>query len=212
MLKHHGFNLWADSYDDTVKNTEKSNQYPFAGYTQLMNAIYGTIITRNPTNILDIGFGTALLTSRFYKAGIKVTGIDFSIEMIKIAQEKMPQANLLHWDFTKGLPTSLSKQSFDFIISTYALHHLDDKEKVRFITLLLDLLKPSGSILIGDIGFQTREELLHCKNNNQDSWDKDEIYFVYNELHQALQTKCKLTYHPFSFCCGVIEIKKLNCK
>lgn len=208
MLNNYGFDLWADSYDDSVKNADESHQYPFAGYTHLMNAIYGTIMNRAPAKVLDIGFGTAKLTSKLYDAGNHITGIDFSSEMINIASSKMPRATLLHWDFSLGIPPELSGETFDFIVSTYALHHLLDGAKASFITDLFDLLKPNGSILIGDVCFNTRDELLACQSSCGDDWDDDEFYFVFSELQARLQFSCSLSFHAFSFCSGVIEICK----
>lgn len=56
MLNDYGFNLWADSYDIFVEEADENNQYPFAGYTNLMNAIYGTIMHHSPAKVFDIGF------------------------------------------------------------------------------------------------------------------------------------------------------------
>jgi putative AdoMet-dependent methyltransferase len=62
--------------------------------------------------------------------------------MIKVALSKMPTANLIQWNFTSGLPPALSHQTFDYIVSTYALHHLTDMAKTNFIIQLLDMLNP----------------------------------------------------------------------
>jgi len=209
MLSNHGFDLWADHYDDSVRSAEDSNQYPFAGYTRLMNTVYGAIMNQAPATVLDIGFGTAKLTSKLYDAGNYITGIDFSPEMIKIAAAKMPNAILQLWDFSLGIPPELRGTTFDFIISTYALHHLTDDAKVTFIAGLLDLLAPDGSILIGDVCFNTREDLLACQASCGDGWDKDEVYFVFSELQARLCSLCSLRFHEFSFCAGIIEIRNI---
>ncbi len=208
MLNNHGFDLWSDRYDASVRHADESSQYPFAGYARLMNAIYGSIMNRPFSRVLDIGFGTAVLTSRLYDAGHAITGLDFSLEMIKIAHSKMPDANLLQWDFTLGVPPALRNQTFDFIVSTYALHHLSDDAKVDFIAELLGLLAPQGAILIGDVCFQTRSALLSCKAACGNTWDTDEIYFVFSELQERLSPFCRMAFHEFSFCSGVIEIRK----
>lgn len=209
MLNQHGFDLWSDSYDHSVKNAERNTQYPFAGYTALMNTIYGTIMNQSPAKVLDIGFGTAMLTSKLYDGGNVITGIDFSPEMLKIAQSKMPKANLLQWDFSDGIPPALNEHRFDFIVSTYALHHLSDDSKVDFITGLLDLLEVKGTVLIGDVSFKTRSGLISCKESCGDSWDEDEIYFVFSELRDSLSHLCNPAFHEFSFCSGIIEIQKI---
>ena len=56
--------------------------------------------------ILDIGFGTAVLTAKLYQDGYTITGIDFSKRMIEIAQQKMPGARLIQYDFAKDCQTA----------------------------------------------------------------------------------------------------------
>ena len=97
-----GFDLWADSYDNTVREAEENDEYPFAGYHRLMNAVYGTVMERSPAKVLDVGIGTALLSQKLYRRGCEVTGIDFSEEMLQSAQRKMPDASLMLCDFLAG--------------------------------------------------------------------------------------------------------------
>lgn len=106
---------------------------PFAGYKDVLNSIYNQVRQKENSEVLDIGFDTGILTSQLYYAGCSITGIDFSIKMIEIANQKMPNAKLINWDFSKGLPEEIKNHHFDFIISTYAIHHLSDKEKINFI-------------------------------------------------------------------------------
>ena len=53
--------------------------------------------------------------------------------------------------------------------------------KVTFIQSLLPLLRESGVIYIGDVAFDTRVE----RAQSGTRWDKDEVYFVYDELKKA---------------------------
>ena len=207
MLDNCGFDLWAESYDDSVKHAEENDQYPFAGYSRLMNAVYGTVRRHAPAKVLDVGFGTALLAKKLYDVGCEITGIDFSDEMIALAQPKMPKARLLQWDFTQGLPPAVAGETFDFIISTYALHHLAEGEQQDFVLALLQLLKPQGKLLIGDVCFPTEEALRQCRQACGDGWDDEENYFVYAKLWQQPEGFAA-SFHPFSFYSGVIEIAR----
>lgn len=203
-----GFDLWANDYDQTVQVSEESDLYPFAGYRKILNTIYNEVMQNKESAVLDIGFGTGVLTNKLYDSGHYIEGIDFSPKMIAIAQAKMPHANLIEYDFTKGLPESLKGKKYDSIISTYALHHLTDGEKVEFIKSLLPLLKESGKIYIGDIAFETREQLEVCRNDHIKYWDEDEYYFVYAEIASSLKDFCQCEFHPMSHCGGVILISK----
>ncbi|WP_200411808.1 class I SAM-dependent methyltransferase [Virgibacillus salexigens] len=205
MLNNKGFNLWADNYDKTVQVSEKNNQYPFAGYKKILNTIFNEVMQNRNSNVLDVGFGTGILTSKLYENGHQIDGIDFASEMISIAKTKMPNANLIEWDISNGLPPEITENRYDSIISTYTLHHLDDKEKISFITNLLSLLKENGKIFIGDVSFETREKLEKCRLDNIEYWDNDEYYLVHNEISFSLRNKCH--FYPISHCGGVFIIE-----
>lgn len=208
MLSKQGFNLWANDYDRTVQLSEENNEYPFAGYKEMLNRIFNEAMQKEESAILDIGFGTGILTAKLYDHGHLIDGIDFSEEMIVIAQEKMPKARLIQADITNGLPEPIAGSSYDTIISTYALHHLTDGEKTAFIETLLAHLKPDGKIFIGDIAFRTRADLAQCRLDNIRHWDEDEFYFTYDEFEKSVEGICKSEFHPVSHCGGVIVLSK----
>ena len=64
MLSNKGFDLWADGYDKSVQLCEEADEYPFAGYRKVLNAIYSAIRMGKGKRILDIGFGTGVLSGR----------------------------------------------------------------------------------------------------------------------------------------------------
>lgn len=209
MLTSHGFDLWTDVYEQSVRNADRNSEYPFAGYSALMNAVYGTVMQKAPAGVLDVGLGTGLLSKKLYDAGCAVTGIDFSAEMLSAARRKMPGAKLVLWDFTRGVPPELASETFDFILSTYALHHLTHEAQAEFIRALLKHLKPQGCMLIGDVCFPTEEALAQCREASGCLWDDEEYYIVFTKLMERLPGYAA-SFHPFSFCAGVIEIGHLG--
>ncbi|MGN7410265.1 class I SAM-dependent methyltransferase [Sporosarcina sp. SAFN-010] len=206
MLTNQGFNLWSDNYDQTVQVSEENNLYPFAGYKKILNTIFNEVMQEENSKVLDIGFGTGVLTSKLYENGHQIDGVDFSSKMISIAQSKMPNANLYEWDISVGLPPEIFENNYDSIISTYTLHHLTDEEKISFITDLIPLLKKDGNIFIGDISFETREKLDTCRQESIEYWDEDEYYFVYDEISSLLKVQCE--FYPISHCGGVFIISE----
>lgn len=205
MFNNEEFDAWVYEYDDMTKRSELADAYPFAGYSKVLDHIYKEIMKKEKTTVLDLGFGTAVLTSRLYDQGCEIYGQDYSTGMLKIASGKMPKAHLYQGDFSAGLVQELLEHKYDFIIATYSLHHLDDEQKVVFIDKLFDLLKEDGKILIGDISFATRSEMDKCKAEAKDEWDDEETYFVIEEFRNRYP---KLKYNDISFCGGVIELKK----
>ena len=205
MLDQKGFDLWAEGYDRSVELSDEEARFPFAGYKALLNEIYNRVLAGPHRTVLDIGFGTAFLTSRLYQAGAQIFGQDFSAEMVRLAREKMPEAQLYQGDFARGLRAELKENRYDAAIATYSLHHLDDGQKVRFIRELLPLLNEGGRIYIGDVAFRTRAELEACREAEGEKWDPDEIYFVFEELKKDIPA---LTFEPFSYCAGLLTLPK----
>ncbi len=204
MLDNKGFDLWADGYDKSVGVSDKDETYPFAGYKHILNEIYNRILSHSGRAVLDIGFGTGTLTTKLYEQGCDIYGQDFSERMIELAQSKMPDAKLYHGDFSMGLADDLKKTRYDAIVATYSIHHLTDSQKVTFINSLLPLLKEDGCIYIGDVAFNTREDLEKCKART-DWWDTDEIYIVADEMKKAFPA---MNFEQFSHCAGLLSLKR----
>ena len=203
MLNQQGFDLWADGYDRAVGLSDDESTYPFAGYRDVLGRIYRAVAQVPGAAVLDIGFGTATLTSKLYALGCDIYGQDFSARMIELAAAKMTNAHLYQGDFSVGLAEPLRARRYDFIISTYALHHLTDAQKRPFLRTLQGLLKEGGQILIGDVAFATRDDLDRCRAGAGEEWDDEEFYFVADELRSAFP---RLRFTPLSFCAGILEL------
>ena len=205
MLDNKGFDVWAEEYDTSVKLSNEDNTYPFAGYNEIIYKIYKKVISKSNATVLDIGFGTGTLTQKLYQYGCDIYGQDFSLRMIELASNRMPNANLYQGDFTKGVVEQLKQRLYDFIIATYSIHHLKRDEKVKFLHELLSLLNKNGMILIGDVMFETQKELEKCREELLDKWDNDESYCVVSDLKKEFPN---LQFERISFCSGIISLLK----
>ncbi len=203
MLNNVEFDLWADGYDKAVDISDEDNSYPFAGYRKVLGTIYKIIAAKPDAVVLDIGFGTGILTAKLYENGCTIYGQDFSARMIELASGKMPHAHLYQGDFTQGLVEPLLAQHYDFIIATYSMHHLTDEQKVPFLHMLLRQLNPGGLVLIGDVAFESRGQLEQCRKSAGDEWDEEEIYLVADELGRDFP---KLVFTRISYCAGVLSL------
>lgn len=202
MLHSDGFDLWANGYDRDVGLSDAEDTYPFAGYRQVLGDIYRRVREDARIHtILDIGFGTAALTSRLYEDGYAITGLDFSPRMLAIAREKMPHATLIRHDLNDGFPAALSAAAFDCIISTYALHHLTDAQKAGF---LQQCVAHAPLVLIGDVAFSDSAAQEACRRRAGDEWDEDEHYFVMDCLPPISGAAAAFT--ACSHCAGVVEL------
>ncbi len=205
MLDCNGFNLWADDYDKSVGISDEENTYPFAGYKDVLGIIFQTVMAKPNAVVLDIGFGTGILTTKLYEYGYTIYGQDFSSRMIELALEKMPDAKLYEGDFSKGLVEPLQCQKYDFIIATYAMHHLTTKQLTDFLHVLKERLNKNGKILIGDVAFETCEKLNECRQKAGNTWDNEEFYFVADELKTEFPNLC---FTQVSHCAGILTLSQ----
>ncbi len=206
MLDKKGFDLWADGYDRAVGISDEDGTYPFAGYKQLLNEIYNRVLDSKACSVLDIGFGTGTLSYKLSQHGIKIYGQDFSERMIEITKSKIPTAELYQGNFADGLAEELKHNKYDAIIATYSLHHLPDDKKVSLISELLTLLNDGGAVYIGDVAFETAEARAEARLRVGEEWDDDEFYFAASDMQKAFPD---ITFERFSFCAGLLCLKKL---
>ncbi len=79
--------------------------------------------------ILDIGIGTGLSSLLFYKAGLKVYGMDLSSEMLTVCKKKGIAEELRNHDLTIT-PYPYSEGSIDHAICVGVLNHFENIEPV----------------------------------------------------------------------------------
>lgn len=99
-------------------------------------------------NALDIGCGTGAFARRLAEHAQRVTAVDLSPEMIRLAQERSAKYRNIDFQLADIREVPLSSESFDCIASIATLHHLP------FAEILLKMktaLKPRGTILILDL-------------------------------------------------------------
>ena len=203
MLNNTGFDLWADGYDRDVGLSDEENSYPFAGYKAVLGRIYETVLRRDRPSVLDLGFGTGVLAARLYEQGCEIYGQDFSARMLELARARMPGARLYQGDFARGLVAPLTARRYDFVVATYALHHLTDAEKPDFIRQVLGLLREDGQLLVGDVAFATRADLERCRADAGADWDVEEYYFVAERMRRFFP---QITFRAVSECGAILTL------
>ena len=107
------------------------------------------------THILDVGTGTANLAIVIKKRSpnAEILGIDPDEKILKIAKSKIKKEKL-DIKFVKAFAQKLpfKKQSFDYVVSSFAIHHIPSHLKNQAFSEMYRVIKPGGTILIIDIG------------------------------------------------------------
>lgn len=143
------FENWADSYDDSVSGHDPEYKEVFKHYDHILNEV----AKRSFGHVLEFGPGTGNLTSKLLESGLKVTGVEPSPSMRKIAAEKLGgRAKIIDGDFLQ-----FPADNYHTIASTYAFHHLTDTEKVGALTTYGKILAPGGKIVFADTMYESEE-------------------------------------------------------
>lgn len=102
-------------------------------------------LSTSSPEILDLGAGTGLFSEFILQKypNAKITLVDLSQKMLDIAQKRFSSnknITIIQQDFTNFKGEKL----YDAVISSLAIHHLEDKAKAGLYNTIFSLLKPSG--------------------------------------------------------------------
>lgn len=96
--------------------------------------------------ILDIGCGAGIpIDKLLIENGFHVTGIDISPEQIKLAKINNPKGKFMIKDMTE---IDFSKNSFDAVVSFYAIFHIKREEHQILFNKIFSFVKPKGYLLV----------------------------------------------------------------
>ena len=201
------FDIWAETYNQTVNTTDKEGNYPFAGYTIIKTMIFNALQQGPRKRILDMGTGTGEITRPLYDEGHTIVGVDASKKMLEKAKETMPSATFILGDFSSALETI--EGQFHAILFNYSIHHLPLHEQKKLIMDLEPYLHSEGRVLIGDVMRQNRKSMEALREKYLDRWDDDEYYLVHDEfVDKDIDRLFKASYHEVSHCAGIIRLMK----
>lgn len=97
--------------------------------------------------VLDVGCGAGVPVTKFLvDEGYSVTGIDISDGMLSLAKKHVPEGSFLKTDMSD---MEFPENSFDGIVSFYAIIHLPREKHADLYEKFIKFLKPGGVMLIG---------------------------------------------------------------
>jgi phosphatidylethanolamine/phosphatidyl-N-methylethanolamine N-methyltransferase len=99
------------------------------------------------TNILEVGVGTGL-TLPLYPRHSKLTGIDFSAEMLEKAKRRADEEGLDHINLQvmDAQAMSFADNSFDLVVAAYVVTAVPDYK--RLMAEMVRVCKPGGNIVM----------------------------------------------------------------
>ena len=129
----HVHNEQADQYDQQVR------EYKWFGPEVLFGLTFEYVSPHD--RLLDLGIGTGLGSLPFAKVGLKVSGIDGSMEMLKICKSKDFTKDLKQFDI-RNTPLPYSNGFFNHVISCGLFQFFGDLEPM--VKEISRIIKPGG--------------------------------------------------------------------
>lgn len=124
-----GYDRWAQTYDATPNPVVALDR----------QHTLSTLRPRRGETILDAGCGTGAQLRRMREAGARPVGLDFSLEMLRVAQRRRA-GHLAQADLNDEFP--VRPRSFDALVSSLVSEHLTNLE--GFFAEVFAALRPGG--------------------------------------------------------------------
>ena len=177
-------------FDERAKDWDKK-QTTLDKSDACINHLKEKIDFSNIKNILDYGCGTGLIAFNLVEENNKVLGLDNSTGMIKEFNKKVKEKNLSNIKAKKHniLEEDLPKNSFDLIVISMSLHHIEDID--MFFKKSFEALKNGGYICVNDL--DKEDGSFHAKHNNEG------VYHFGFSKDELVETAKKIGFSDSSF-------------
>lgn len=161
------YRRWAPIYDSTFGAMTRPGRLAATGR---VNALGG--------RVLEVGVGTGL-SLRHYTPDVRVTGIDFSHDMLRLARQKVARKRLGHVEALRQMDARMldfADAAFDCVVAMYLISVVPEPERV--LAEMARVCRPGGEILIvnhfaADGGTLGRVETLLAPFADRMGWHAD---------------------------------------
>ncbi|MCY9660880.1 MerR family transcriptional regulator [Paenibacillus chondroitinus] len=175
------FDHQALTHDNNVVNNDRE----YKDYEKALQTTIDWVAPKAGERGLDIGTGTGNLAGKFLEKGISIAGIDQSKEMLKRCGRKHPQMELKLGNF---LAIPYLDGQFDFIVTSFALHHISDEQKILALGEMRRVLKPHGRICITDLMFENDDQKVQYIADLERQGRTDDIQLILNAYYATSST------------------------
>jgi ubiquinone/menaquinone biosynthesis C-methylase UbiE len=136
------WDVYADAFDDEADHGLRDPQVRAA-----WQALLAPLIPAEPVRIVDLGCGTGSLAVLLAEHSNRVSGIDISGNMIRLARAKARAAGVAV-DFVRGdaADPPFAEASFDLVLARHVLWAFENPDAV--LQRWVDLLAPDGRLIL----------------------------------------------------------------
>lgn len=159
----------------------------------------------NQMNILDLGCGRGWLSNRLSQYG-QVMGVEPMKPVVEYANTIYPELKIVSGTSFDLIDQGL-KGSFDLIVSSEVIEHVEDKDKPAFVESIQTLLKPNGFCVLTTPRAEIKSEFVKYSKPKQpvEDWISEhdlKALFQKNNfethLKKTISYRPRNRYHPFA--------------
>lgn len=175
------YNTFAEFYDGLTENVEYKDRAKYI--EKLINSF-----DREAGTILDLACGTGSLTLELYRRGFDIFGIDSSVDMLSVAQQKCAEkgAQIL-FVCQKMQKLELAGEIDTCICTLDSINHLTNPEDVKETFKRVAKYLAEDGLFIFDVN--TIYKHYEVLKNNYFVFDTDEVFCSWqNELDEETNT------------------------
>jgi cyclopropane fatty-acyl-phospholipid synthase-like methyltransferase len=132
----HGYDAMADRFAEWQKQ--------ITGSTRLERLEELLALLPGRRDVLELGCGAGVRSTRLLAERGRLTGIDISGEQIRRARERVPGATFVQADFTE---LQLDPASFDAVVAFYVFNHVPQDELGPLVGRIESWLRAGGFLL-----------------------------------------------------------------
>ena len=131
-----GYDAAADAFADWQRGVRGSTRL------DRLEELLG-LLPEHP-DVLELGAGAGVLSTRILAARGNLVGVDISAEQVRRARERVPAARFVHGDLTS---VDFDAASVDAVVAFYVLNHVAREAYAELLRRVARWLRPGGYLL-----------------------------------------------------------------
>ena len=189
----HFFDGMTGQYTETIERC-------FPRYREMLWALLRYLPELPPApRILELGCGTGnltvLLAARYPEA--RIEAMDISTESLAVARQRLNQNDRIHFQ-SADMQALDANATFDLVVSSIAIHHLNSSAKRTLFTSIHRCLHPNGCFAyadqfrgmtdaINEIHMDGWKTLTYSAGSNEEEWAMWMDHQRNHDVHDTLQ-------------------------
>lgn len=154
-------------------------------YESIFNFVLSAYIkskNTKPDTIIELACGTGNFAIQAAKQGYRVTGVDISDEMLRIAKDKSRKQGLLVTFINQDISRLKLKEKYELAVCCYdGINHITDEDKLRDVFVNVSRCLLPGGLFIFDVNSAYKFSHIYSDNVYYESYD-DLTYIWQNQF------------------------------